>query len=113
MKKYGWMLFFVLASVLPTSSCARDILSHKISDASIGSYMFKEIPLASILSSIGRIAAQDGYHLELGIKNSNYHKKVAIYANMSPWTKILEDIAFRYNLKLQLNKHTKNLYISE
>ncbi|MEZ0155754.1 MAG: hypothetical protein AB9Q22_12725 [Candidatus Reddybacter sp.] len=113
MKKYRWMLFVVLATALPTSSFASDILSYEISDGSIGSYMFKEIPLASMLSSIGTIAAKDGYSLELGIKNSSYHKKVAIYANMSPWTKTLEDIAFRYDLKLKLNKNSKNVYISE
>lgn len=113
MKKYRWILFVVLAAALPTPSFASDILSHKISDASISSYMFKEIPLASLLSSIGTIAAQDGYNLELGIRDSSYHKKVAIYANMSPWTKILEDIAFRYGLKLTLNKKSKNVHISE
>ena len=112
MRKYRWILF-VLTAALPTASFASDILSYEIPDTSVGSYMFKEIPLSSMLGSIGTIAAQDGYSIELGIKNSSYHKKVAIYANMSPWTKILEDIAFRYDLKLKLNKNAKSVYISE
>ena len=113
MKKNRWKILFFLAVTFPTSNFASDILSYEISNASIGSYMFKKIPLDSILSSIGTIADQDGYSLELGIKSSSYNKKIAIYANMSPWTKILEDIAFRYDLKLDLNKNTKNVHISE
>ncbi|XQW85671.1 hypothetical protein ACOYR1_02745 [Thalassotalea piscium] len=113
MKNSIRVLLILIASVFSSTSFSLELISNSIPEASVGNYMFKEIQLESMVSAIADVASQDGYKVSLDVSKPTGKKVIQVFAHKYPWPNIIEDIAYRNNLKLRLDKDAKHIYITE